>query len=185
MTYRSDKAEGPTAGTATVDPLEFLARLVTHIPEPGQVMQRYYGWYASRTRGARRRQASDAAEAPVAIVEPVDWSLRAARFRWVELLRRILEVDPLTCPRCQGLMRIVALITEPRRDHPDPRPLSPSPGPDPAGAEPPSAKARGPFARPGVPEEPAGRPRAARPAFQPPHPTRPRAAPTVVLGAAR
>ena len=96
-----------------MDPLEFLARLVTHIPEPGQVMQRYYGWYASRTRGARRRQASDAAEAPVAIVEPVDWSLRAARFRWAELLRRIFEVDPLTCPRCQGLMRIVALITEP------------------------------------------------------------------------
>ena len=38
-----NKAEGPTAGTATVDPLEFLARLVTHIPEPGQVMQRYSG----------------------------------------------------------------------------------------------------------------------------------------------
>ena len=37
-TYRSDKAEGPTAGTATVDPLEFLARLVTHIPEPGQAI---------------------------------------------------------------------------------------------------------------------------------------------------
>jgi hypothetical protein len=36
VTSRSDKAEGPTAGTATVDPLEFLARLVTHIPEPGQ-----------------------------------------------------------------------------------------------------------------------------------------------------
>ena len=102
VTYRSDKAEGPTAGTATVDPLEFLARLVTHIPEPGQVMQRYYGWYASRTRGARRRQASDAAEAPVAIVEPVDWSLRAARFRWAELLRRIFEVDPLTVPGARG-----------------------------------------------------------------------------------
>ena len=52
VTYRSDKAAGPTAGTATVDLLEFLARLVTHIPDKGQVMQRYYGWYASRTRGA-------------------------------------------------------------------------------------------------------------------------------------
>ena len=30
--YRSDKRAGPTAGTETVDPLEFLARLVTHIP---------------------------------------------------------------------------------------------------------------------------------------------------------
>jgi hypothetical protein len=36
VTYRSDKAEGPTAGTERVDPLEFLARLVTHIPDPGQ-----------------------------------------------------------------------------------------------------------------------------------------------------
>jgi len=26
VTYRSDKSEGPTAGTETVDPLEFLAR---------------------------------------------------------------------------------------------------------------------------------------------------------------
>lgn len=113
VTYRSDKAEGPTAGTATVGPLEFLARLVTHIPDPGQVMQRYYGWYASRTRGMRRRQAPDAVEAPVAIVDPVDWSLRAARFRWAELLRRIFEVDPLACPRCRGLMRIVAVVTDP------------------------------------------------------------------------
>jgi len=41
VTYRSDKVEGPTAGPETVEPLEFLARLVTHIPDPGQVMQRY------------------------------------------------------------------------------------------------------------------------------------------------
>ena len=84
VTYRSDKADGPTAGLATVDPLDFLARLVTHIPDPGQVMQRYYGWYASRTR-----------------------------YRWAELLRRTFEVDPLACPRCQGRMRIVAVITDP------------------------------------------------------------------------
>jgi hypothetical protein len=43
VTYRSDKIEGPTAGTETVDPLLFLARGVIHIPDPGQVMQRYYG----------------------------------------------------------------------------------------------------------------------------------------------
>ena len=98
-----------------MDPLEFLARLVTHIPEPGQVMQRYYGWYASRTLGLRRRQGREPSgtEASVVIGEPADWSLRAARFRWAELLRRIFEVDPLACPRCRGLMRIVAVIIDP------------------------------------------------------------------------
>ncbi len=115
VTYRSDTADGPTAGTATVDPLEFLVPLVTHIPDPGQVMQRYYGWYASGTRGTRRRlaPAPSGAEAAVGIVEPVDWSRRAARCRWAELLRRIHEVDPLTCPRCRGPMRILTVITDP------------------------------------------------------------------------
>ena len=31
--YRSDKPDGPTAGTETVDPLEFLARVTAHIPD--------------------------------------------------------------------------------------------------------------------------------------------------------
>jgi hypothetical protein len=53
--YRSDKTEGPTAGTETVDPLEFLARVTAHIPDKHQVMTRYYGWYANRPRGHRRR----------------------------------------------------------------------------------------------------------------------------------
>src|SRR5450759_5409926 len=38
-------------------------------------------------------------------------ALREARRRWAELLRQILEVDPLACPRCGGTMRIVACIT--------------------------------------------------------------------------
>ena len=43
----------------------------------------------------------------------MNWSLRAARYRWAELLRRIYEVDPLACPRSAALMRIVAVITDP------------------------------------------------------------------------
>ena len=43
----------------------------------------------------------------------MNWPLRAARYRRAELLRRILEVDPLACPRCDALMRVVAVITDP------------------------------------------------------------------------
>ncbi len=85
VTYRSDKATGPTAGTESVDPLAFLARVLAHIPDKGQVPTRYYGWYANRPRGGRRRAA---------------------------LLRQIFEVDPLRCTRCQGAMRIGAVITQ-------------------------------------------------------------------------
>jgi hypothetical protein len=83
---RSDKSDGPTAGTETVDPLEFLARLSEHIPNTRQVMTRYYGYYANRVRGTRRR--------------------------WAELLRQIFEVDPRRCPACGAEMRIVAFVTQ-------------------------------------------------------------------------
>ncbi|MGH7612871.1 MAG: IS91 family transposase [Gemmatimonadales bacterium] len=110
--YRSDKRDGPTAGTKAVDPLEFLAPLVTHIPNKHQVMTRYYGWYANRPRGTRRQAATETATAPIEIAEREALPLREARRRWAELLRRIYEVDPLTCPACGGAMRILAFITE-------------------------------------------------------------------------
>jgi hypothetical protein len=35
----------------------------------------------------------------------------------VQPLRRIYEVDPLICPRCGAMMRVIAFITEPRAIH--------------------------------------------------------------------
>ncbi len=111
--YRSDQRDGPTAGTETVDPLEFLARVMAHVPNKHQVMTRYYGYYANRVRGARRGrgETAGAADAPTTAVGPVPLPLREARRRWAELLRQILEVDPLRCPQCGAEMRIVAFIT--------------------------------------------------------------------------
>lgn len=68
VTYRSDKSEGPTAGTETVDPLAFLARVLVHIPDKGHVTTRYYGWYANRPRGMRGKAALATADGPPAIV---------------------------------------------------------------------------------------------------------------------
>src|SRR3990172_4579421 len=59
ITSQSDQPSCPTAGAETVDALEFLARVVAHIPTKGQVLQRYYGWYANRTRGIRRKAGAD------------------------------------------------------------------------------------------------------------------------------
>jgi hypothetical protein len=84
VTYHSDKPTGPTAGSETVDALEFLARVVSHIPNKGQVLQRYYGWYASRVRGMRRKAGE---EQPVACVDPEPEVLSEAALRWAELLR--------------------------------------------------------------------------------------------------
>ena len=112
VTYRSDKSEGPTAGTETADPLEFLARVLTHIPDKGHVTTRYYGWYANRPRGIRRQAEPAAADAPAPIVPAPRLAPTEATRRWAALLRQIFEVDPLVCPKCRGTMRILAFITQ-------------------------------------------------------------------------
>ena len=105
MTYRSDKADGPTAGTVTADPLEFLARALVHIPDKGQVTTRDYGWYANRPRGMRRQGAPAAADGPPAIVPAPRRAPTEASRRWAALLPQLLQVDPLAGPAGHGVRR--------------------------------------------------------------------------------
>lgn len=39
---------------------------------------------------------------------------KAARGTWARFLKKIFAADPLVCPDCGGLMRIIAWIEEPR-----------------------------------------------------------------------
>ena len=102
VTYRSDKSEGPTAGTETADPLEFLARVLVHIPDKGHVTTRYYGWYANRPRGMRRQAAPAVADTPPLIVPAPRLAPTEATRRWAALLQQIFEVEPLACPTCHA-----------------------------------------------------------------------------------
>jgi len=120
VAYTSDKSCGPTSGTRTFDALDFLALVVAQIPDKGQVMQRYYGYYSNRQRGKRRdaeeasteQDSSDARGSPPDLA-PAAMSNRAIRLRWADLLRRIYEVDPLQCPACGAEMRIIACLLQP------------------------------------------------------------------------
>ena len=79
------------------DPLEFVARVLIHVPEPNKHLVRFYGAYANRVRANRRDDATHAG------IEPGDDSRpdrHPLRKRWAELIPRIYEVDPLTCTRC-------------------------------------------------------------------------------------
>jgi hypothetical protein len=54
--YRSDKADGPKAGSETAHPLEFVAPVTAHIPNKRQVLARCYGYYATRCRASSSRR---------------------------------------------------------------------------------------------------------------------------------
>jgi hypothetical protein len=73
-------------------------------------MVRYYGFYSNVSRGRRKKENRDALIP--SILEP-DEDSKAYRKNWARLIQKIYEADPLTCPRCQGQMRIISSIEDP------------------------------------------------------------------------
>ena len=106
--------------------LDFLAELTQHIPEKGEHLVRYYGWYSHRQRGIRAKMRN--IDEPESQHVPIDRSAlhaeKSASGRppagslstWAMLIKRVYEVDPLECPKCQGEMRIISFIERRQRD---------------------------------------------------------------------
>jgi hypothetical protein len=109
-----DDPEDSSREGQRIDRLEFLARVITQIPEPRRHLLFYYGHYAHRVRGKRLKNQTQSQAPGKPVEEPTLGPARKAalRRRWAHLIRRVFEVDPLVC-RCGGELRVVAFITEP------------------------------------------------------------------------
>jgi len=95
--------------TKTFDALDWLAQLVTHIPNKGEQMVRYYGFYSNKLRGLRKKQGQDAL---VPALVDSDISKKEFRKNWARLIQKIYNVNPLLCPKCNGQMKIIAFIED-------------------------------------------------------------------------
>ena len=93
-------------------PLDFIHNVTTQIPDPRTHLVRYYGAYANRLRSriASRRPSEDADDHQE---HDATHEQKRPLASWARLLRKIMEVDPLLCPRCQVPLKIVSVITEP------------------------------------------------------------------------
>ena len=93
------------ANFVTMDPLEWLARMADHIPDPGKHRTLSYGHYANRARGARAKEKAllegAKAEAP---------EKRRCSPSWARLISKVYHADPLTCRECGGQLQVVAYI---------------------------------------------------------------------------
>ena len=88
---------GPKRNYQILSPLDFLAELTQHIPPQGAHLIRYYGWYSNKSRGMRKKAAAEAAaESPAAEGASPGRSSQS----WAMLIKRVDEVDPLSCPCC-------------------------------------------------------------------------------------
>ena len=94
----------------TFPAMEWLAAMCSHIPNRGEQMVRYYGYYSNVARGKRKAKGTD--DVVPGILDPVE-NNKALRKNWARLIQKIYEVDPLICPKCKGAMRIISFIEDP------------------------------------------------------------------------
>jgi len=117
--FPDPQGDGTQAGVPRnfqiLSPLDFLAEFTQHIPPKSSHRIRYYGWYANKSRGMRKKVA---AEAVTDTGEPEPSASAATRCSqtWAMLIKRVYEVDPLFCPECGGQMKIVSFIEPPQAD---------------------------------------------------------------------
>jgi hypothetical protein len=112
LTYLPDEGKvlyGPRSDRKTFHPLDFLAELTQHIPEHYEHRVHHYGEYSSRRRGIATKKGEQ--ETPG--VRESSMSRKSCNKAWAALIRKIYEVDPLTCSKCGGTMRIIAFIHDP------------------------------------------------------------------------
>ena len=103
VTYKSKYGKD----TKEFSSLEWMAALVSHIPDRGGQTVRYFGRYSNAVRGSLKKQD---ATLQWHIIE--DENPKSLNRSWARLIKKIYEVDPLICPKCGGSMRIIAFIED-------------------------------------------------------------------------
>jgi len=80
--------------------LEFIARLVTHIPDKHFRIIRYYGFLSNRLRGKLLPKVYDFLKMKILITKKVYIS-------WRQMLLNIFKYDPIKCPICGTIMKMI------------------------------------------------------------------------------
>lgn len=97
------------------EPLDFIARLAALVPRPRVNLTRFHGVFAPNSkhralvtpvkRGkGKKSEVSD---------EPQTPAERRASMTWAQRLKRVFNIDIVTCQACGGPVRIVACIEDP------------------------------------------------------------------------
>ena len=114
------------ANFVAMDPLEWLARMADHIPDPGKHRTLFYSYYGNRARGARakekellegaqaeapkKRRCSPSCRSPAPSAD--SQLLLASPASQARLISKVYNADPLTCRECGGALQIVAYIND-------------------------------------------------------------------------
>ena len=100
-------------------PLDFISRLAALVPKPRIHLTCFYGVFAPnskfRTEVTSESKIKNNHSAAVDVQE--DCEERRSKMSWAMRLKRVFNIDVTVCRYCQGQVRIIACIEEPRVIH--------------------------------------------------------------------
>ena len=112
------------------EPQALLRRFAALLPAPYFNLTRYHGAFSNRSRfrallppppksvsTAECHPRESGGPSEPAAVDPRlrgDDSIRPRRLGWAQLLRRVLEIDALTCAKCAIPMVVIAFLSDPK-----------------------------------------------------------------------
>ena len=97
--------------TVTLPVLEFLGRLVAHIPDCYFRNIRYYGFLANRVRGQLLPQARKL----LGQIQHLPKAVQKVYTSWRQMLVSSFGKDPLRCPACDSIMALSFVVFPSRR----------------------------------------------------------------------
>lgn len=101
---RKPRADGATH--LVMEPAEFMEKLAALVPPPRMHLVHYHGVLGPNSKWRKAKPERDKSQAgPQASPK--------RRREWAELLQKTFGVDVLSCARCGGRMKLVALIKKP------------------------------------------------------------------------
>jgi RNase P protein component len=106
--------DGTTAVKFT--PMELMEKLAALVPRPRVHLTRFHGVLAPHYK-FRKQIVPKKPELsqPLALVQPDQIPKPGPkRMSWARLLKRVFNIDISICPKCQGRMRILAAIEDPK-----------------------------------------------------------------------
>jgi len=117
LAYRMKRPTATGQTHLVLHPVAFLRRVAALVPPPRANLVRYFGVFAPNARVRPRvvpAPPSPALLPRAASCPEVPEPVRSRRPRhpipWAELLKRTFQTDVLTCPRCGGKRRLVAVV---------------------------------------------------------------------------
>ncbi len=96
-------------------PRQLLSRLAALVPPPRAHLTRYHGVFAGRSKLRRALRPPPKPDDQPDQLRPPPPELRERRLPWADLLRRVFDQDVMTCSKCGGPRRVIAIVADPQQ----------------------------------------------------------------------